>query len=278
MTEGMSTERLAFGTGPDGAPLVTAEVGSLVVRVTMNRPAARNALSVEMCNGITEAMKAAESPGAGRVVLLRGEGNVFCSGADFAAVSGPGGLDFLPAFERMLETVARCRLPVIAKIQGAALGGGLQLAVACDFRVVAKEAKLGIPSARLGILVNFENVQRLVLLVGPALAKEILITARTFTGEEARALGLAHQSLADAVLDGAVEELASRIAEMAPLSVQGTKSSIQAVVDHLSGSRQTDPDRAGEIDRLVAEAYQSADLAEGLAAMAEKRKPNFKGH
>ena len=271
-------EQSSFGVTSDGAPLVTAEVGSRVAHVFMNRPAARNALSVDLCNALTEAVKAAGASNEARVIVLSGEGSVFCAGADFAAVSGPGGLDFVPAFERMLETVARCRLPVIASIQGAALGGGLQLAVACDFRAVAAEAKLGIPSARLGILVNFENVQRLVLLVGPALAREILMTARTFTGQEAVESGLAHRAVPTAQLDAAVEEWAATIAEMAPLSVQGSKLSIQAVVDHLSSSRTTLPERAADVDRLVAEAYRSADLAEGLKAMSEKRKPNFKGH
>src|SRR5918999_1320034 len=133
-----------------------------VAILTFNRPDARNALSIELCNAIVDALEEIDKDAGSRVVVLRGAGKAFCSGADFAAVSGPGGLEFLPAFERMLETVTRFRLPTIAAIHGAALGGGLQLALACDFRIAAEDAKLGIPSSKLGILVNFENIQRLV--------------------------------------------------------------------------------------------------------------------
>src|SRR5690349_9253945 len=141
--------------------LVKVEFDGGIATLTLNRPEARNALSIEMCDAIVEALQKIDANDEARVVILTGSGKVFCSGADFAAVSGPGALDFLPAFERMLEDVAHFRLPVIARIHGAALGGGLQLATVCDFRIVEEGARLGIPSSRLGIVVNFENVQRL---------------------------------------------------------------------------------------------------------------------
>lgn len=278
MTDSRPSETQAFGTSENGKPLVRLDSASAVARLSMNRPQARNALSVELCDAITEAVTATERSSSARVLILRGEGKVFCAGADYAAISGPEGLDFLPAFERMLETVSRCRVPVVAAIQGAALGGGLQLAVACDFRIVAADAKLGIPSARLGIVVNFENVQRLVLLVGPALAREMLMAARTFDGAAAEEAGLVNRSVVAGELDVAVAEVASNIAELAPLSVQGAKKTIQAVVDHLSDARTSQPDATAEVDRLVVGAYNSNDLAEGLAAIVEKRKANFKGH
>jgi enoyl-CoA hydratase len=200
---------------------------------------------------------------------------VFCSGADFAAVSGPGALDFLPAFESMLSAVAGFKLPVIACIHGAALGGGLQLATACDFRVIAEEAKLGIPSSRLGIVINFENVQRLVLLVGIARAKEILMAGRMPTAAEAVAWGLATTSVPEARLADATNELARQIAELAPLSVQGAKRTIGLVAEELLGRAPEDVESVAA--GLVAEAYSSADLQEGLNALADKRAPRFKG-
>jgi enoyl-CoA hydratase/carnithine racemase len=212
-----------------------------------------------------------------RVLVLRGAGSVFCSGADFAAVSGPGALEFLPSFERMLEGVARFRLPTIAAIQGAALGGGLQLATVCDFRIAADDAKFGIPSSRLGIVVNFENVRRLVLLVGFARAKEILMTARTFSGEEAATAGLVNDSVPPDELEARSAELAEEIAGLAPMSVQGAKRAINLIADHIGGARSTRPDEVAAMDALVAQAYRSADLVEGLKAMAEKRPPNFTG-
>ena len=255
---------------------IATEAG--VATVTLNRPDARNALSVELCDEIVAALDEVSRRPDVRVVVLRGAGPVFCSGADFAAVSGPGGLEFLPAFERMLESLGRSRLPTVAAIHGAALGGGLQLATVCDFRIATRSAKIGIPSSRIGILVNFENVQRLVLLAGIATTKEVLMGGGTFSGERARELGLVHAAVDDDELEGRVAALATELASRAPLSVQGTKRAIQVVVDHLAGARSTDPAAVATIDELVAQAYGSEDLAEGLRAMSEKRPPDFHGH
>lgn len=246
-----------------------------MARLLLDRPDARNALSIQLCDDIVAALEAI--PDEARVVLVRGAGKVFCSGADFAAVSGLGAIDFLPAFERMLETVARFRLPTIAGIQGAALGGGLQLATVCDFRIATESAKLGIPSSKLGIVINYENVQRLVLTAGPAVAKEVLMTGRVYSGAAAAAAGLVTRAVPDAALDESVDELASLVASNAPLSVQGVKRAIQVVVDTMADARSTDQAKVNEIDELVAEAYGSEDLQEGLRAMSEKRPPTFKG-
>lgn len=228
-----------------------------------------------MCDDIAQTLE--QIPSEARVVVICGNGKVFCSGADFAAVSGPGAVEFLPAFERMLESVARFRLPTVASIHGAALGGGLQLATVCDFRIAADDAAIGIPSAHLGIVVNFENVQRLVLLAGVAVAKEILMSARRYTGAEAAVAGLVTKSVPRGDLETEVDDFAAGIAKLAPLSVQGAKSSIQFVVDYLSKARDADPIEAVEIDKLVTDAYASDDLQEGLTALGEKRQPNFKG-
>ena len=257
--------------------LVEIERTGAVATLWLNRPEARNALSIDMCDAIVASLASLERDDHARVLVVGGRGEVFCSGADFAAVSGAGGLEFLPSFERMLETMARHRLPTIAAIHGAALGGGLQLATVCDFRIVASSAKVGIPSSKLGILVNFENVQRLVLLAGPAVAKEILMTGRVLSGPDALQAGLVNRCVPDDGLTGAVAVLAEEIAGRAPLSVQGSKRSIQTVLDGLSGTRQTHPDAVAEIDRLVANAYNSRDLQEGIRAMKEKRPPEFEG-
>ncbi|MBW3594375.1 MAG: enoyl-CoA hydratase/isomerase family protein [Actinobacteria bacterium] len=256
--------------------LVRLERDGALARITLDRPDARNALSVELCHDIVSALESVESDA--RAVVVAGEGKVFCSGADFAAVSGPGAAEFLPAFENMLETVARFRLPTIARIHGAALGGGLQLATVCDFRVAAVDAKLGIPSSKLGIVINYENVQRLVLLAGSAVTKEVLMTGRTYSGAEAKDAGLIHRAVAAHELDPATNELATTLASNAPLSVQGVKRAIQVVTDTMADARSTNAAAVAEIDTLVAEAYASQDLQEGLTAMSEKRHPHFKGH
>lgn len=245
-----------------------------MAEVVLARPEARNALSIEMCREIVAALADVDDSDA-RTVLVRGEGKVFCSGADFAAVSGPGGLDFLPAFEEMLEAVAAFRLPTVACIQGGAFGGGFQLATVCDFRVVAADAKLGIPAARIGIVVNFENAQRLVGLVGVARAKEILMAGRTFSGTEAQAAGIATRAVPADAIDTEARSFAEELAGLAPFSVQGAKAAIGLVERATSDARSTHPQEAAEVDALVKRAYLSADLQEGLAAMAERRPPRF---
>lgn len=247
-----------------------------IATLRLNRPEARNALSIALCNEITDALGSVDR--SSRVVILEGAGKVFCSGADFAAVSGPGAAEFLPAFERMLEAVGRFRLPTVARIHGAALGGGLQLATVCDFRIAADGTKLGIPSSKLGIVINYENVQRLVLIAGAAVAKEVLMTGRVYTGNEAAAAGLVTRSVPDEDLPAAAGKLARRLAANAPLSVQGAKRAIQVVTDTLADARSTNEAKVAEIDALVAQAYASDDLQEGIRAMSEKRPPTFTGH
>ncbi|MFN2389984.1 MAG: enoyl-CoA hydratase/isomerase family protein [Actinomycetota bacterium] len=258
--------------------LVQLDAAGPVATLTLDRPDARNALSVELCDEIVVALHRLGSRPDLRVLIVRGAGSVFCAGADVNTLTGPGAGGFVPAFEAMLDALTRFRLPTIAAIQGAALGGGYQLASVCDFAVAAADAKIGIPSARLGVLVNFENVQRLVLRVGPARSREGLMTARTYRGDEATAAGLVTGAVPAAELDAAVSELAAGIAAGAPLSVQGSKRAIQLVVDHLSAARAAAPDLVADMDRLVADVYASDDLAEGVRALSEKRDPRFRGH
>lgn len=248
-----------------------------VAELFLARPEARNALSIAMCDAIVDALAEIDARPDARAVILGGEGSTFCAGADFAAVSGPAGLDFLPAFERMLEAVARFRLPVIASIQGAALGGGLQLATACDFRVVADDAKLGIPSSRLGIVINLENVERLVALAGAPLAKEILMTGKMISPAEALERGMVTKVSPAETLEAETHELALTIVGLAPLAVQGAKLAINSVSAVGTSLRSLAPESAAAVDEAVARAYRSADLQEGLRAMAEKRRPRFKG-
>ena len=253
---------------------VRVVAGVPVAEVVLDRPEARNALSIEACRAMGAALEQIGSSGA-RCVLVRGEGKVFCSGADLAAVSGPGGLEFLPAFEAMLTAVADFPLPTVAAIQGGALGGGLQLATVCDFRIAAADATLGIPAARIGIVVNFANVERLVRLAGVARAKEILMAGRTFSGGAAEAVGLVTKSVPAGDLDAAARRWAGEVARLAPQSVQGAKRAIGLVERALSDARRTHPGEAGDVDDLVAAAYASEDLQEGLAALAARRPPRW---
>ena len=246
-----------------------------IATLVLDRPEARNALSIELCDHIVECLSRTDDEA--RVVVLRGAGKAFCAGADLNAVSGPQAGDFLVAFERMLETVARFRLPTIAAIHGAALGGGFQLATVCDFRIAAADAKLGIPASKLGIVVNLENVQRLVALCGPAVAKEVLMSARVLSGADAEVLRLVTESVPPDGFDAAVTRMARSIASLAPLAVQGAKEAIQLVVDHMTDARSGRPNDAAAVNRSVMDADASDDLVEGMRAAAEKRPPRFSG-
>jgi enoyl-CoA hydratase/carnithine racemase len=141
---------------------------------------------------------------------------------------------------------------------------------------VAEDARLGIPSTRLGVVVNLENVERMVNIVGIARAKEILMAGRHFTGLDAYSMGLANEIATPGGLARAAGAFAAEIARLAPLSVQGAKRAIEMILDRRA-VRPNDARAALEIDALVAEAYSSRDLAEGIRAQREKRPPDFEG-
>jgi enoyl-CoA hydratase/carnithine racemase len=156
-------------------------------------------------------------------------------------------------------------------IRGYCLGGGLLVAMHCDMRLAADSARLGIPAAKLGIAYTFAGVQKVLDLVGPANAKEMLFTARQFNGSEAQAMGLVNRALPEAELETFTRSYCTTMAENAPLSIAASK----AVIAELTKLR-------GDIDRTKCEAIakhcaESADFAEGRRAFAEKRKPVFQG-
>ena len=250
-------------------------------RITIDRPEARNAISESMLGELNTALADAAADADVRVVVLRGSGDHFCAGADLGelddATGGPGGFRYERAFEEVLASIADHPVPVMAVVQGAALGAGCQIAVACDLAIAAADAKMGIPSSRLGILIGFENVQRLVLAVGPKRAAEILFTGRAISGETAAAWGLANESVAPEGLGARVEEVAEEIAVAAPLSVRGSKRGIRAVLQKLSIDRDTEGYRVADFDMMAADAFSSADLKEGVRAFRERRRPEFEG-
>ena len=242
-----------------------------IATLTLNRPERRNAVSKALCEELVGCLGKLREVSSVRTVVLRGAGPAFCAGADLDEVSGPTVKDFLAGLERALTELETLELPVIASLHGAATGAGLQLAAACDFRVAASDATLGIPSARLGIVVTRAGVERLVKHFGIVITKEMLMAGRTFSGAEAAQAGLVNQSVVPDRLDAEVGKLAASIAGLAPLSVQGAKKTIQSVAVGL-------PERLDqELERLVLQAYESSDLSEGLAALKEKRPPRFKG-
>jgi len=240
--------------------------------LTINRPERRNALSPEACDDLRVALAGAPDV---RAVVLTGDGSAFCAGADLGERLVDGEERFRPAFERLLTEIESHPAPVIAAVNGPALGGGTQLVVACDLRIAARGATFGIPAARLGVIISAENISRLVCLVGAAAAKDILLTGRRLTADEAQRLGLVHRLVDDAVV--AALTLAAEIAEGAPLSVAGHKTAINAIVGRVGLRRGEDDDIFALVDALTAASFASEDLKEGLTAFAEKRLPVFRG-
>jgi enoyl-CoA hydratase/carnithine racemase len=260
---------------------VQVERGGRVARVALDRPEQRNAVSRALLAELVTALGGLAAAPEVRVVVLSGRGSDFCAGADIveleAARTGPEAIDYGGPFEEALRAIATHPVPVLARVQGAALGAGCQLVAACDLAVAADDARLGIPSARLGVLVPFEIVQRLVVAVGPKRAGEILLTGRSVSGTEAAAWGLVNEAVPASELDRRTDEILRAVADAAPLSVRGSKRGIAIALEHLSLDRSTEGHRAGDFDMMAAHALASEDLAEGLRAFRERRRPEFRG-
>jgi enoyl-CoA hydratase len=248
------------------------EVRDLVGLATIDRPERRNALNAELCAQLLEHLESAPDL---RAVVITGAGDkAFCAGADLVVRtednSEPGGGDtFRPAFDRALDAIVDYPAPVLAAVNGPAIGAGMQLAVACDLRIAAFSATFSIPAGRLGVFLSPANIQRLATLVGQGAARDLLLTARTLDVDEAAAVGLV-QRRAPHTLDAALE-LAAEIAELAPLTVQGHKRALNLVAGAVGASAHD------EMRELEARAFASRDLREGLAAFSEKRAPRFEG-
>jgi len=236
--------------------VIRTERRDQVALVTIDRPERRNALDLEHCRELHRAVTGATADA--RVVVVTGAGGQFCAGADLGGVEGD---EFVAALRALLLFLTETPVPVISAVEGPALGAGTQLAIACDLRVAAPDARFGVPAGKLGLMIDHWSVQRLVLLAGAGPARAMLLAAEVLSGEEAHRLGLVQR------LGGLDEALAwaGEIAALAPVSIAGHKLSLNRPV--------SDPD----VDAAFARAWSSADLAEGMAAFRERRPPEFRG-
>lgn len=245
--------------------------------VTFNQPEKRNAMSVEMWDGLAAILDAWEHAPEVHVVVLAGAGDkAFVSGADISQFGqSRGDAEAQRQYDR-LTSAGRAKLaafakPVIARIQGFCLGGGLGIALQADLRIAAEGSTFGIPAAKLGIAYGFDMVRRLVSLTGPAHAAALLFTGERIDAHEAARIGLVNQVVPAAALEDTVAALARTIAANAPLSITGMKLILrQATLD--PADRDVDA-----VARAVAACFDSADYTEGRTAFMEKRKPVFRG-
>ncbi len=241
--------------------MLDVRVDDSVALLTLRRPERRNALNTEQCAAISAAMEKVVDSGA-RVVVLTGEGTSFCSGADFGEVYGDG---FRDALYGMLHAVAEAPVPVVAAINGPAIGAGLQLSIACDLRVAVPSAVFGLPTAKLGLAVDPWTIRRLALIAGEGAARTLLLACSTVEAELAHARGLVDRLGA---LDDALA-WAREIALLAPLTLSYYKQAL----NHVGGSDLADPELLAAFEAC----WASEDLEEGKLARTEKRSPAFRG-
>jgi enoyl-CoA hydratase len=232
-----------------------------VLAVTIDRPERRNALDHDALDGLLAALGEARG-GDARVLVLAGAGGHFCAGADLTGVDDP---TFIERLHEVLDGLRTLPFPALAAVDGAALGAGTQLAVACDLRVATPTATFGIPAAKLGLMVDGWTVQRLVSMAGHGTARAMLLAAETMDGATAHHLGLV-QRLGD--VDEALE-WATAIASLAPLTIRGHKIGCNEA-ENLVATSPT-------YRAAWTEAWASNDLAEGLRAFSERRAPDFAG-
>lgn len=246
-----------------------------VARLTVNRPAVRNALSIAITQQIAQTLRDLSRDRSVRVFVLTGAGDrVFVSGADVTEFreqlgSPESALAYDTAAEQLQSALREVPQPVIARIQGHAVGSGTIVAASCDFRIAVRTAKFGIPVAKFGFLATVPDTLRLVQLVGTAKAKWLLMTGDLIEGPEALAIGLVDQVVDTQRLDATVDTLAATLAANAPLTIKATKQ----IIETFSAPGHNVTSGApwyGEI-------FRSADFREGLDAFFAKRKPEFTG-
>ncbi len=255
----------------EGGRLLVAEPAPGVARLTISNPAKRGALDAPLLQALTTTLAQLDA----RCVLLTGEGRAFCAGYDIGALTTEGYDDSAGhPFQDALEAVASYRYPVVAALNGYAIGGGLELAITCDLRIAAAGVQLGMPPAKLGVVYNHEGINRFAGAIGVARTRELFLTGRRIDAETAERWGLVNEVVAAERLEQSALALAQEIAANAPLSLRGNKAAINAVA---ATTGALAPELAAALAAERRAAFVSEDLREGLAAFAEKRPPAWRG-
>lgn len=260
-----------------GTERVETWLDGAALHIRFNNPARHNALSVDMWRAVPALLQRARDDGRVRLVVFSGAGEkAFVSGADISQFEDQrAAREAVARYEALAEEALAAihdfPKPTLACIRGFCLGGGVNVAIACDIRLAASDAVFGVPAARLGLGYRYSAMKNLVGLVGPGAAKDLLFTARRIGAEEAKALGLVSRVAAPESLPALLAEYAGSISENAPLTIAAAKAITREI---LKASPDVDHARCAE---LIGGCFDSADYAEGHTAFMHKRKPVFTG-
>lgn len=251
------------------------EVDGPVATLTLDRPEALNALTVPVKVALRDALEALSSDRSVRVVILTGAGRAFCAGQDLAEREGPDAapleVEVRERYNPIIRAIRSMGQPVIAAVNGVAAGAGASLAIACDLRIAAEDARFVLAFGRIGLVPDSGATWFLPRLVGPAKAAELALVGEAVDAAEALRIGLVSKVVPGDQLRDEVRSVATRLAEAAPLALALTKEALQR-----SATIDLDEALEGEA-KLQGIAGSSADHAEGLAAFREKRPPRFIG-
>jgi len=252
--------------------VITERLDEGVALVRLNRPEALNALNIATREALTEAFSALHDDPEIRAIVLTGDDKAFAAGADLKEFAEVGTVENVKRrLERHWHTVAATPQPVVAAVRGYAMGGGLELAMACDLIIAGEGAQLGQPEVRVGIMPGAGGTQRLTRAVGKFQAMKMCLTGKPVTGSEAYQMGLASEVVPDEeVLETAIK-LATSIARMPPLATQAIK---EAIVQGQNASLESALLLERKAFQLL---FATEDRREGMAAFIEKRRPDFKG-
>lgn len=245
--------------------------------IIFNNPARHNAVSLEMWQSLTQVLNAYVADPEVRVIILRGAGEkAFVAGADISQFkekrSSPEAVEhYNTTADEAGRALRSATKPTIAMVQGYCIGGGAGIAVACDIRIAAEDARFGVPAAKLGLGYRFDGIKRLADVVGPSFAAEIFYTGRQFSAQEALQMGLVNRVVPASELESYTLQFAETLVNNAPLTIAAVK---RALLEYAN-----DPDKRdlALCQKLVDDCYVSEDYKEGQTAFMEKRKPVFKG-
>ena len=261
--------------GATAAAEVIVERDGAVGVVTLNRPQSLNALSIPVMKAIAAAFEAFETDDAIRAVVIAGGTRAFAAGADIGEMkdlsnSGEAQAALAPHLA-LWDAVGRCRKPTIAAVSGFALGGGCELALACDIILASENAVFGQPEILIGVIPGAGGTQRLTKAVGKSLAMDMVLTGRRLTAREALAAGLVSRVVAPEVLLGEAMKAAREIAKASPAAARAAKAAVNAAAD-----RQIDAGLVKEREAFY-RLFDTQDQKEGMRAFIEKRAPRFTG-